>query len=397
MTNLGRRNFLKSSLLGTGGAMLSVPMLAGTEMKRNNAGILTRKLGKTGLEMPVLSMGVMRADNPNLVRACMDAGIVHFDTAHGYQGGRNEEMLGEIFKDVDRDKLIIATKVPPAERDRKTGVLGPGTTKEDFLEKFETSLKRLQMDHVEILYHHGAMNRDHVLHEPLLDALQTAKQEGKTRFIGVSTHSGEPEVIDAVAESGVIDVVLVAHNFNQDHIGEIQAAMARAAAKGVGFIGMKPMAGGYLDQERQQPINGKAALKWSMMNPAMTTCIPGFTSFDHLNNARDILTDLTLTPDEIKHLELAGLEAGLYCNQCQECIPQCPRRLPIPDIMRSYMYTYGYRELDKARELLDDCMVGSDPCRGCTGCNVICKKGFPVADRIADVCRLTDVPRDFLT
>ncbi|MBA7537189.1 hypothetical protein ES705_29456 [subsurface metagenome] len=60
------------------------------------------------------------------------------------------------------------------------------------------------------------------------------------------------------------------------------------------------------------------------------------------------------------------------------------------------MYTYGYRGLEEARELLDAYNVTSDPCRGCTGCTVNCKKGLPVADRIGDVSRLTDVPRDFL-
>ena len=173
--------------------------------------------------------------------------------------------------------------------------------------------------------------------------------------------------------------------------------MAKAAAQGVGFIGMKPMAGGFLDQERQQPINGMAALKWILQDPNLTTCIPGFTSFEHLTNSSGIMTDLTLTPEETEHLELAGLEAGLYCNQCEMCIPQCPKRLPIPSIMRSFMYTYGYGELEKARELLDAYNIGSDPCRGCTGCTVTCKKGFPVAERIEDVSRLADVPRDFLT
>jgi len=397
MTKLGRRNFLKSSLLGTGGAMLSGPMLAGAELKCNKEGIITRKLGKTGLEMPILSMGVMLAYNPYLVRASIDAGIVHFDTAHVYQGGRNEEMLGEVFKEVARDKLIIGTKVPPGERNRTSGELGPGASKEDFLAKFDISLKRLQTDYVDILYHHGTSDRNQVLHEPILDALQTAKKEGKTRFIGVSTHSGEPEVIDAAVESGVLDVVLVAHNYSQDHYGEIKRAMTRAAAKGVGFIGMKPMAGGFLDPERQHPINGRAALKWILQDPNLTTCIPGFTSFDHLNNAKEILTDLTLTPEEINDIEMAKLFAGLYCDGCRECIPQCPKRLPIPEIMRSYMYTYGYRGLEEARELLDAYNVTSDPCRGCAGCTVNCKKGLPVADRIGDVSRLTDVPRDFLT
>jgi predicted aldo/keto reductase-like oxidoreductase len=397
MTKLGRRNFLKSTLFGTGGAMLSAPLLAGTKRKSNKDDIIARKLGKTGLEMPVLGMGAMLTYNPYLVRASLEAGIRHFDTAHEYMGGRNEEMLGEVFKDVERDNIIISTKVPPGERDRFTGELGSGSSKGDFLGKFEISLKRLQMDHVDILYHHGAYNRAQVLYEPILDALLTAKKEGKTRFIGVSTHSNEPEVIDAVVESGVLDVVLVAYNFNQDHYIDIKVAMNKAAIEGVGFIGMKSMAGGFLDRERQYPIDGKAALKWILQDPNLTACIPGFTTFDHFYNARDVLRDLTLTQEEMDHIELARLEAGLYCNQCEECIPQCPKRLPIPAIMRSYMYTYGYRELEKARELLDDYNVGPDPCHGCPECTVNCKKGFIVADRIADVSRLAEVPRDFIS
>ena len=157
--------------------------------------------------------------------------------------------------------------------------------------------------------------------------------------MGYSTHSNEPEVIQAAIENGVIDVILVAFNFKQDHYSEIMETMARAASQGIAFIGMKNMAGGYLDKERTRPVNGKAALKWALQDPSLTTCIPGFTSFDHLNQAVEVMTDLTLSPEEIKDLEMAGLEAGLYCNACGACMGQCPKGLPIPDIMRSYMYT----------------------------------------------------------
>ncbi len=125
---------------------------AGTEM-------ITRTLGKTGLELPILSMGVMRADTPNIVKAAYDSGVKLFDTAHGYQRGKNEEMLGEFFKDRPRDSFTIATKVIPPGINRKTGELGPEFTKEGFLEMANLSLERLQMDHVDIFYHHLASSR----------------------------------------------------------------------------------------------------------------------------------------------------------------------------------------------------------------------------------------------
>ena len=86
-----------------------------------------RVLGRTGIEVPIVSMGVMNADNPNLVRAALDGGIFLLDTAHGYQEGRNEEMLGTVLKDRKRDSFVIATKVHLSTLDRKTGLFSKET------------------------------------------------------------------------------------------------------------------------------------------------------------------------------------------------------------------------------------------------------------------------------
>lgn len=397
MINFDRRKFIKSSLLGAGGAVLAKPAIAASKAAERKGEIITRKLGKTGLELPVLSMGVMRADNPNLVKAAIDAGIILFDTAHGYQRGENEVMLGKLFKEYKRDSFIIQTKVPPGDRNRETGGLGPGATKESFLEKFETSLGRLQMDYVDILLQHGARSRQAVLHEPVLDALLQAKKEGKTRFIGLSTHSNEPEVIHAAIEAGVYDVITVAYNFKQDHRMEIKSAMADAACEGIGFIGMKTMAGGFFDREKTKPVNAKAALKWALQDPNLTTCIPGFTAFDQLQMDTEIMTDLEIIPEELKELEISQDVIGMYCQGCYQCVGQCSKGLPVPEIMRSYMYAYGYGEMQKARYTLDEYGVHADPCKDCKECTVTCAKGFPVAERIADVSRIRTVPYEFLT
>ncbi|MFC2098101.1 aldo/keto reductase [Bacteroidota bacterium] len=396
MGKVNRRNFLKSSLIGAGGVMIANPAYSNNKESENNDKVITRTLGNTGLEVPVLSMGVMRADNPRLVKVAIDSGITLFDTAHGYQRGNNEIMVGEALKDYSRDKYIIQTKVSPGDRNRETGEIGPAATKQSFLEKFETSLERLQMDYVDILLHHGVSSRAGALNEPTLEALQQAKKDGKARFIGFSTHSREPEVIRAAMETGIIDVITVAYNFKQDHRAEISSAMADASKQGMAFIGMKTMAGGYLDEEKQKPVNGKAALKWALRDPHITTCIPGFTSFDELDIDLGILTDLDLTPEELRGLEIAGEEMGLYCQGCSQCLGNCPKGLPIPDIMRSYMYAYGYGEMQKARDTLEEYAVQSNPCIGCLDCTVSCSKEFPVAERIRRVSRLMDVPKDFI-
>ena len=90
-----RRQFIVGGLSGLAAAGLAPDRLGATTEPE----IVPRKLGATGLELPLVSMGVMNADNPNLVAAALDSGIKMLDTAHYYQRGRNEEMVGQVIKD----------------------------------------------------------------------------------------------------------------------------------------------------------------------------------------------------------------------------------------------------------------------------------------------------------
>jgi predicted aldo/keto reductase-like oxidoreductase len=406
-TNDSRRQFLKHTLVGAAG-MAALPVLTPGELfgsaeqneekEKKERAIVKRRLGKTGLELPIVSMGVMNADNPELVRAALDAGIVLVDTAHGYQRGRNEEMIGGVIKSRPRDSYMIATKVPGDGLNRETGEFTAESKAGPFVEKFETSLKRLGVSHVEILYLHNVVTRQAALFEEYLNAMVKLKEQGKVRFIGVSTHGNEPEVIRAVAGSGAHDVVLTAYNFRQPHVADVEAAMAEAAKAGLGVVAMKTQAGAYWDKERQKPINMKAALKWALRNENVHTAIPGFTTFDQLQLDLSVMADLTLTPEERKDLE-QGEDMGyrgLFCDQCRVCVGQCGRGVDIPAMLRSYMYVYGHRNLAAARDALDGLDLGRLACETCGRCTVNCAMGFDVRDRIQDVARIRHVPEDFV-
>ena len=238
---MGRRDFLKRTATGLGSfvylrASLTRPSDAPDKFEG------TRGLGKTGIRLPIVSMGVMNTDNPHLVRAALEAGYVFLDTAQGYQRGRNEAMLGGILKDRPRASFVIATKAS-LPKDQRSGGYGPDVTEEAYTKKIDVSLKSLGLDFVDIYHHHGTWTREATLYEPILSALQKAKRAGKIRFIGVSTHRNEPEVIDAATDSKVYDVVLTAYNFRQQHAADVQKAIARAAGAGLGIIGMKSMGG----------------------------------------------------------------------------------------------------------------------------------------------------------
>jgi uncharacterized protein len=391
---MGRRDFLKTTTTGLGGfAYISASLTRPPDAPDKFEG--TRILGRTGIRLPIVSMGVMNTDNPQLVRAALDAGYVFLDTAQGYQRGTNEAMLGEILKGRPRDSFVIATKAS-LPKDQTTGGYGPEATEEAYTKKIDTSLKSLQLEYVDIYHHHGTWTRGATLHEPILSALQKAKQAGKIRWIGVSTHRNEPEVINAAADAKIYDVVLAAYNFRQQHAAEIQAAIARAAGAGLGIVGMKSMGGNRTGAYASAQIDARACIKWVLQDPNVATVICGFTTFDQMTLDMTILKDLTLTASERERLRQAALTAGLYCQGCGVCAGQCRQALPIPDLMRAHMYLYGYRNLVAAQDLVLSLALPGNACGECGACSVACANRWDVAARVRDVVRLRDVPTGFI-
>ncbi len=390
--SLDRRKFIKLSAAGAAGGILagrnSLHAAEGSINKPALQGdILHRTLGRTGMRLPLVNLGVMRVDNPRIVTMALDGGMTLLDTAHGYQNGRNEEMLGRLLENRPRDSFYLATKVSARGVDMPAG---------EFISTFETSLDRLKLDYVDILYLHGPSSREAVLHEEHLGALMKLRQQGRTRFIGVTTHSNEPEVIRAAVESGEYDVVCPAYNFNMANLSDLKQAIAEAAGAGLGVIAMKTMAGAYWDRERQDPINTRAALKWALQNENIHTSIPGVTAFHELEDNFEVMRDISVTPDEIRDLRLDQANAGMYCLGCEECIGQCNFKLPVPDMMRSYMYAYGYRDISLARSTMDSLNLNGNPCQSCSSCTVKCTRGFNVAEKLRDIDRIRHVPSEFI-
>jgi len=392
-----RRDFIKKGITGITAAAVAPSLIRSEGKEEEKKGkIITRTLGRTGMKLPVVSMGVMNAENPKLVEAALQNGMKYLDTAWVYQRGKNEEMLGEVLQGVKRDSYFIGTKVFGNHSNRKTGLYTDRTDPKDFLKKFETSLKRLKLDYVDVLFLHSVVRKETVVFKPLLDVMLKLKKEGKTKFIGVSTHRNEPEVIRAAADSGVHDVVLTAYNFLQPHLKEMEQAMDYAAGKGVGIVAMKTQAGVYWDKERQNPINMKAALKWALQNKNIHTAIPGFTTFDQMNTDLEVMRDLKMTDQEMMDLKLKEKVAGLYCRQCDSCTGQCSKGVDIPTLMRSYMYAFGYRNLLQAKDTLAEMDLQNLPCRDCTSCEASCAVGFDIREKALEIAKINAIPDTFL-
>ena len=398
-----RREFLKTAASGLAGAALlssGACSRSSEEESAESRKIVRRTLGRTGLRLPVVSMGAAYA--VDLVSAALDEGIVYVHTSSDYAEGNHERLLGEVFKGRPRDSFVVATSPDlPYEydrrRDRSRG-LDRTADPNRIVSSMEESLRRLGLDYVDIYYLCSVADGEVARFEPYIRAFERLKKDGKTRFVGVGTHENEPAVIHAAAETGFWDVVLTAYNFRQSHRGDVRAAIRSAGEAGLGVVAMKTQAGVYWDRLRARRINMKAALKWVLQEENVHTTIPAFSNFDEMREDLSIMEDLSLTEREKRDLDIGDEMgfSGFYCDQCGECVAQCPSRLDIPTLMRSHMYAFGHRHPGKAKQTLRSWSLSDVACRSCAECGVRCARGFDVKERALEIARVLEIPAEFL-
>lgn len=395
-----RRDFLKNGVTGLAGIVVAPTLLkkgsGSSKLPNKESKFIYRTLGKTGIKVPVVSMGTY--DATGMAKTALDAGIMHIDTSADYNEGNDERMFGEVFKGRPRDSFVIGTSIGMWQF-RKPEQIKEAITPQKLRDYIEGSLERLALDYIDIYYLGGIMHKEIALYEPYVKILKEYKKAGKLRYLGVTTHANEPEIIRTATDSGIYDVVLTAQNFRKKNKDETTEAVAYAAGKGMGVVAMKTQAGVYWDRrEKKKLINMKAALKWVLQDENIHTAIPSFKNVEQMNELLSIMENFVLSPQEKADLqeEQNTLATGMFCSQCEECLPQCPADLDIPTLMRSYMYAFGYNSPYKARKTLDHLDLANIPCANCTPCSVTCSSGFDVKGKIADIARIIDVPTDFL-
>jgi len=385
---------VKSSVAGIAG-LICLPFTDKRQGKsRNERKLIYRTLGKTGIQVPVIGMGILSSGSPALMRAALDAGITHFDsTAAQPQQMRNEEMIGEVLKGVPRESVVFGTKIHLFP-DYKTGLYTKTVTEDDFLKKLDMALKRLKMDYVDIVYHHMVSRREAAFHEPVMKAMEKAKKAGKARFLGITSHSNVAEAVNAAADSNFYEVVMAAHYHKQKNLGAVKEAIAKAAKAGLGVVVIKVIMGDWTKEEK--PVNPRASLKWVLQDSNVHATIPGFSNFEEMNEDLSTMEDLTLTEDEKNDLKRDASLPGLCCQGCGQCLRQCGAELPIPDLMRAYMYAYGYHQIALAQSLVTSLDLPQHVCEDCSSCSVECLNEWNVKEKVRDIIRLRHVPSGFL-
>ncbi len=402
MNNNSRRKFLKNAtgLVATGLVANSalgstIQYIKPADEKKE---LICRILGRTGISLPIVSMGVMNSNNPNLLKVGWQSGIRHFDTAWNYQMGNNERMVGALVRElnIDRKDVIITTKIL-LDRNLKK----PELTKErkaQFMARFAQSMDRLQMDYVDILMYHDVSTLEEVSDPVIMEAMQELKDQGKIRFPSFSTHVYWPELLTAAADQGFYDVVLLSLNYSMAGDEASLNAMRYAASKGVGMIAMKTQCQQdwykqNLPAETQRFYEGSlmhsALLKWALRNEQVATAVPGFTTFEQLQADVDVAYNLEYTPDEIKFLEDHNVKLAIQsvCRFCGGCKGTCPHGVDIPSLMRTHMYAASYGNMHMTRSTISGIEKGRglDICDQCGECVAQCRNKVLIAGRIEEL------------
>ncbi|MGD9383418.1 MAG: aldo/keto reductase [Desulfobacterales bacterium] len=388
---LTRRRFIKNLTLtctyGTVGAhALAARHVWGKPTKgggsRESETMEYRSLGKTGLKISALSFGVMRLSEPTVLFKALDMGINYFDTAHRYQNGNNEKMLGKVLKQYGRSKVFIATKIPPYYKRLGKKRLNNQKSMETMMEE---SLRRLQTDYVDVLFLHSITEPGWPLHEEMLGFCEKMKKTGKARFVGISFHTTGQTYVDTVdrtLEADMYDVFLATLNYKSP-TAHIQA-LNRARQKGMGIVAMKTQAGGYKPESNILLNPHQAALKWVLDKQFVDCAIPGMINRQQLAENAGVIGKKIGWSDRKTLAAYYDAVKDRYCLRCGSCTVSCKHKVDISTIHRCLMYWEGYQDFDLGRYTYRRLASteNAQACLGCTAPTCHCINGINISERM---------------
>ena len=319
-----------------------------------------RTLGKTGLKISRLGFGgipIQKVDavaTKQLIHAMIEKGMNYIDTARGYTV--SESYLGEALEGV-RDKFVLATK-------------SMAVTKEAMAADIETSLHNFRTDYIDLYQVHNpsVAALDTILAPDVaLEVLLEAKAAGKIGHIGFTTHT--TQLFEKALSLDWVETIMFPYNLVETQGEEL---MRKCTEKNIGFIVMKPLAGGAIEDPA-------LALRFICANPDVTVVIPGMYDVKEIDmNLAAVENTAPLSADELKKIEEIRSQLGNnFCRRCNYCQP-CSAGINISGIfiLQGYLDRYGLGEWAKVR--YDAMPVKANACIDCGACETRCPYNLPI-------------------
>lgn len=328
-----------------------------------------RTLGKTGLKVSRMGFGgipIQRIDEEGtrrLLQKMAEKGINYIDSARGYTV--SEQYIGYGLQGI-RDKFILATK-------------SMSRTKEAMAADIETSLKNFRTDYIDLYQvHNPSMEQlDQVIGEGgALEALMEAKAAGHIGHIGLTAHS--TAVFERALELDWVETIMFPYNIVEQQGAEL---IHRCTEKNIGFIDMKPLAGGAIE-------DGTLALRYVCSNPDVTVVIPGMAESSELEeNMAACSNEAPLTEEECSRMEEVRKQLGTdFCRRCNYCAP-CSVGINIPSVFLFAGYLQRYDLGDWARDRYSTLKVKASECIECGKCEPRCPYHLPIREKLKQCAR----------
>ncbi|UCF00200.1 MAG: aldo/keto reductase [Planctomycetota bacterium] len=322
-----------------------------------------RKLGRTSIEVPCLSLGLMYdlIEKQIILRKSVELGISFWDTAPAYAGGNSELGIGKFLAknpEVRKD-VFLATKASGAR------------TVNDVEKCLQASLKRLNTSYIDLYHGVHALTDPEQLTDELKQWVKDAKKRKLIRSFGFSMHTNIAENLAAVAKLDWIDAIMTSYNFRLMQDAKIPEAIDACYNKGIGLIAMKTTGKTIVSWARQD-IETKedkklidhflqrgfgeeqATIKLVLDDKRISSACVGMENVAILSSNQAAVLDKTeLTKEHFEVFrEYAKATCSGYCAGCANiCNPVLPDMPYVSDIMRYLMYYNTYGDKDRARGL----------------------------------------------
>lgn len=298
-----------------------------------------------------------------LLREMMEKGVNYIDSARGYTV--SEQYIGYGLEGI-RDKFVIATK-------------SMSRTKEAMAADIETSLGNFRTDYIDLYQvHNPSMEQlDQVMGEGgALEALMEARAAGKIGHIGLTAHS--TEVFERALELDWVETIMFPYNIVEQQGAEL---IHKCAEKNIGFIVMKPLAGGAIE-------DASLALRYVCSNPDVTVVIPGMAEIHELEqNLAACSNTEPLTQEELKEMDKVREQLGTdFCRRCNYCAP-CTVGINIPSVFLFAGYLQRYDLADWAKDRYSTLKVKASACIGCGKCEPRCPYHLPIREKLKKCAR----------
>jgi uncharacterized protein len=349
-----------------------------------------RTLGRTGATVSDIALGtgaIQGETGEAIARDAIERGVTYFDTAPDYSGAGSEQAMGRAMKG-HRDAMFVATKFCTPQ-----GHLPAGSPVSAYMAAVEGSLQRLQTDHVDLVHVHSCDEVDRLMDPNVHEAFDRLKEQGKVRFLGVSTHTPDLELVARTAiASGRFDVMMLA--YHHGIWANLDAIIHEAAEKNVGIVAMKTLKGArhqnLTDFRADAASYAQAAFRWVLSNPDVGCLVVSFSKPEHVDEYL-FASGSALTKQDVAVLERYDERvAGTYCHpHCGACLDACPEQIAINDVLRYRMYFEDYGREKEGMRLYAALDRNAASCIACPApCESRCPVEIPIRRRMLGADRL---------